>query len=693
MKKIKRVKLSPELAKYLNWPIFLSVLLVLMVPAMFLVDREAGLISAVFVFAYIVMAVYIYFTKRRYILNGILEYAADYGQIQKQFLKELFLPYAVLDMQGHMLWGNDEFRQIIENSKAAKRKISNIFPELKPEVFPTDPMDVEISLVFHERNYRAVLRRIQAEEFFQEAGQFQSAQAMQAPPKPAEELNTLLVLCLYDETEIMECKRHIEEDSMIVGLLYIDNYEESLESVDEVRRSLLAALIDRKINKYMQNMDGIIKKIEKDKYIAVFKRKYLQQMQEQRFSLLDEVRSINIGNEVAVTISMGIGVYQENYQRAYEYARAAIDLALGRGGDQAVVKEGEKIQYYGGKNVTVEKTTRVKARVKAHALKELITAKERVVIMGHSIADVDSFGSAIGIYRISKTLGKQAHIVIGDVTSSLRPVMGWFREDHEYEDDMILDDEEAMELVDNNTLLVVVDVNRPSYTQCPQLLNQTKTIVILDHHRRTEEAIENAVLSYIEPYASSACEMVAEILQYVDEDLKLRTAEAEAMYAGMMIDTNNFFNKTGVRTFEAAAYLRRNGVDITKIRKAFRQDMEEYRIRAEAIQKTEIFLDQFAMTDCDAKNAQSPTVLGAQVANELMDIDKIKASFVFTEYNGKIYISARSIDEVNVQLVMEKLGGGGHASIAGAQIKDISALEARTKVKEILVKMIEDKEI
>lgn len=691
MKKIKRVKLSPELAKYLNWPILMSVLLVLMVPVLFMADREAGIISAIFVFGYILIAAWVYLVKRRYILSGILDYAADYGQIQKQFLKELFLPYAVLDMQGHMLWGNDEFRQIIENGKAAKRNISNIFPELTMEVFPKDLMDVEVSLVFHERNYRAVLRKIQAEEFFQDAQQGSSL--LQAPPKLAEDLNTLLILCLYDETEIVECKRHIQEDSMIVGLIYIDNYEESLESVDEVRRSLLAALIERKINKYMQNMDGIIKKMEKDKYITIFKQKYLAQIQEMRFSILDEVRSINIGNEIAITISIGIGVYRESYQRAYEYARAAIDLALGRGGDQAVIKEGEKIQYYGGKNVTVEKTTRVKARVKAHALKELITAKERVVIMGHSIADVDSFGSAIGIYRISKTLGKQAHIVIGDVTSSLCPIMGWFREDHEYESDMILDDEEAMDLVDNNTLLVVVDVNRPSYTQCPQLLKQTKTIVILDHHRKTEEAIENAVLSYIEPYASSACEMVAEILQYVDEDLKLRTAEAEAMYAGMMIDTNNFYNKTGVRTFEAAAYLRRNGVDITKIRKAFRQDMEEYRIRAAAIQKTEIFMDQFAMSDCDAKNAQSPTVLGAQVANELMDIDKIKASFVFTEYNGKIYISARSIDEVNVQLVMEKLGGGGHASIAGAQMKGCSALEARAKVKEVLVKMVEDGDI
>jgi c-di-AMP phosphodiesterase-like protein len=663
-----------------------------MVPFLFMADKKAGILCAAFVAVYIAAAIFIYALRRRRILNGILEYAADYGQIQKKFLKELFLPYAVLDTQGHMLWGNDEFRRIIENVKAAERNINNIFPELTAAVFPKDQMDVEVSIVFKERNYRAVIRKIQAEEFLNDNA-IQKAEVVQAPPKLAEDLNTLVVVCLYDETDIVECRRQIQEERMIVALIYIDNYEESLDSVDEVRRSLLAALIDRKINKYMQNMDGIIKKLEKDKYIAIFKQKYLIQMQENRFSLLDEVRSIDIGNDIAITISIGVGIYQESYLRAYEYARAAIDLALGRGGDQAVVKESEKIQYYGGKNVTVEKSTRVKARVKAHALRELIGAKERVVIMGHSIADVDSFGSAIGIYRISKTLGKKAHIVLGDVTSSVRPIMKWFQEDHEYEDDMILDDEEAMELVDNNTLLVVVDVNRPSYTQCPQLLKQTRTIVILDHHRKTEEAVENAVLSYIEPYASSACEMVAEILQYVDEGLRLRTAEAEAMYAGMMIDTNNFFTKTGVRTFEAAAFLRRNGVDITKIRKVFRQDIEEYRIKAAAIQKTEIFMEEFAMSDCEAKSSQSPTVLGAQVANELMDIDRIKASFVFTEYNNKIYISARSIDEVNVQLVMEKLGGGGHASVAGAQLKGCTPGEARERVKEVLVQMIQDKEI
>lgn len=685
-----KVKCPSGIAKHLNWPVWLSLLIFLAVPVMFMADQDAGIISLCFALFYVAVSMIIFMSRRQQLLEAVLGYAADYGQAQKQFLKELFLPYAVLDTQGHLLWGNDEFREIIVNARAAKRNISNIFPELTRAAFPTDQLDQELLVTYNERHYRVVLRLVQAEEYDYSsiAEEEDSVEAAATDNKDA-----LVLMCLYDETSIVQCRKQIEEDRMIVGLLYIDNYEESLESVDEVRRSLLAALIDRRINKYMQGIDGIIKKIEKDKYIFIFKNKYLPSMQENRFSLLDEVRSIDIGNEIAITISIGIGIYGAGYTRAYEYARAAIDLALGRGGDQVVIKDGEKIQYYGGKNVTVEKNTRVKARVKAHALKELIAGKERVVIMGHSIADVDSFGSAVGVYRICKTLGKRAYIVLGEVTSSLLPILKWFQEDHEYEEDMILTDDQAMEVVDQNTLLVVVDVNRPSYTQCPPLLEQTRTVVILDHHRKTEENIANAVLAYIEPYASSACEMVAEVLQYVDEGLKLRTIEAEAMYAGMMIDTQNFFNKTGVRTFEAAAFLRRHGVDITKLRKAFRQDMKEYKIRAAAIQKTEIFMDCFAMTDCDAGHAKSPTVLGAQIANELMDINNIKASFVFTEHNGKIYISARAIDELNVQVVMEKLGGGGHASIAGAQLKDVTVQEAREKVKGVLLDMVENNEL
>ena len=366
-----------------------------------------------------------------------------------------------------------------------------------------------------------------------------------------------------------------------------------------------------------------------------------------------------------------------------------MDLALGRGGDQAVIKNGDNVTYYGGKSVQVEKKTRVKARVKAHALRELMETRDRVLIMGHSIGDVDSFGAAIGIYRIAKTLGKKANIVINEVTTSVRPIINRFLNDADYEDDMFLNSEQALEIVDPNILLVVVDVNRASYTECPELIMQTRTVVVLDHHRQVGDGIERAVLSYIEPYASSTCEMVTEILQYVDDNLKLRQVEADAMYSGIVIDSNNFLTKTGVRTFEAAAFLRRCGADITRVRKIFRSNRLEYKLRAEAVHDMEIYMDHYAITECKAEGVDSPTILGAQVANELLNISDVKASFVLTEYNQKIYISARSIDELNVQLVMEQLGGGGHLSVAGAQLKDVTMEQGKQMVRDVLKQMVE----
>lgn len=679
-----RFKVSRALRAYLRWPIILSLLLIGMNICIYMIDRKAGLVAIGFVLLYIIAALLVYFFNRPGIMGDLVRYAADYGQVQKQLLKEMALPYAVLDCEGRLLWGNNEFLDIIEKEKAAQRSITNIFPEITKEVLPSDMQDRVVNVVRNQNYYRIIMRKIVAVDLSGES--LWEEQEDQA----ALDANSLIALYIHDETENRTLARENYEQKMITGLLYIDNYEEALESIDEVRRSLLIALIDRKINKYMQSMDAIIKKLEKDKYIFMVKQKYLAQLQNNRFSILEEVRAVNIGNEMSVTISMGLGVNTDSYQTSYEYARAAIDLALGRGGDQAVIKDGERLLYYGGKSIQVEKSTRVKARVKAHALKEFVEAKDKVVIMGHSIGDVDSFGAAVGIYRIAKTLNKKAHIVINEVTSSVRPLMARFLNNPDYEEDMFLKSEQAVAVVDNNTLLVIVDVNRPSYTECRELLNLTKTIVILDHHRQTGEAIENAVLSYIEPYASSSCEMVAEILQYIGEGLKLRQAEADAMYSGVMIDTNNFLTKTGVRTFEAAAFLRRSGADVTRIRKAFRSGMDEYKVKAAAITATEVYLDHFAITVCSSEGVNSPTILGAQVANELLNITNIKASFVLTEFNNKIYVSARSIDEVNVQIIMERLGGGGHMSVAGVQLVNCTLTEAINQVKATLSKMIQE---
>ncbi|SET08555.1 DHH family phosphoesterase [[Clostridium] polysaccharolyticum] len=678
-------KLRGSLKSYLRLPLMLSVLLIIMDLSIFCVDREAGLLMTGYVIVYLVISVSIFFYKNAKINSDLVDFALSYGQVQKQLVKEMALPYAILDSEGRLLWGNDEFMSIIEHESSARRNIANVLPGIHQEAFPRDAQDEEVNITYQDADYRVIMRRIIV-------GDFEESEDYLVD-NISEGQNILIAMYMFDETEKNAYMKENKDQRMIAGLVYIDNYEEALESIDEVRRSLLIALIDRKINKYFQNIDALVKKLEKDKYLLIFKQKYLNELQASRFSLLDEVKAVNIGNDMAVTISIGLGVNGENYARSYEFARAAIDLALGRGGDQAVVKEGEKIVYYGGKSVQMQKTTRVKARVKAHALKELVEAKDKVVIMGHSIGDVDSFGAAIGIYRIAKTLGKKANIVINDVTKTVRPILKRFTEVADYESDMFVNGLQAKEIVDANTLLVVVDVNRPSYTECPELLGLTKTIVVFDHHRQTGESIENAVLSYIEPYASSTCEMVAEMLQYIGDGLRLRSIESDALYSGIIIDTDNFQTKTGVRTFEAAAFLRRNGADITKIRKSLRSDVDEYQVRAAAVRDVEVYLDVFAITGCNAQNTESPTVVGAQVANELLNINNIKASFVLTEFAGKVYISARSIDEVNVQIIMEQLGGGGHMSVAGAQLVNVSVEEARDILKETLDKMKKEGEL
>ena len=503
----------------------------------------------------------------------------------------------------------------------------------------------------------------------------------------------LIVAYFFDETALKIALREIDDQSLAVGLIYLDNYDEALESVEEVRRSLLIALIDRKVNKYIGAVDGIAKKLEKDKYLVIMRKKSVVQLRESKFDLLEDVKTVNIGNEMAVTLSIGIGVDGLTYAQNYEFARNAIDLALGRGGDQAIVKTPETVTYFGGKSQQVEKNTRVKARVKAQALREIITGKDRVIIMGHRLADVDSFGSAIGIYRIAKTLEKKAHIVINDVSSSVQPFVQLFKDNPEYEEDMIIGSTAAMELSGSNSVLVVVDVDKPSITECPELLKTCKAIVVLDHHRRGSETIENATLSYVEAYASSACEMVSEILQYIGDNIKIKPDEADCMYSGIMIDTNNFMTKTGVRTFEAAAFLRRNGADVTRVRKLFREDAAVYKTRADAVSQAEIYKHTYAISVCNSEDLQSPTIVGAQAANELLNIKGIKASFVLTEYQGLIYVSARSIDEVNVQIIMERLGGGGHMNVAGCQMEDISIPEAIGILKKTLDTMIQEGDI
>ena len=676
----RRVNLKGRLSRYFNAPIYLGLVLVLANILIYFVNWPSGIVLTGALIIYFIFVLMLYFNNRTILMNEMVSFATEYGQIQKGLLRELDLPYAILDEDGKIIWTNAAFEQVIHKEKGYNKSITSIFPSLTRSVLPTeDETEIRLEIDFEDSNYSVLMKRVELEAI--------------ADGSMADLSSALIALYLFDETAVKLAIREVDNQSLVLGFIYLDNYEEALESVEDVRRSLLIALIDRKVNKYIAAVDGICSKIEKDKYLIILRKQALMLLEENHFDLLSDVKTVNIGNEMAITLSIGIGLDGLSYTQNYEFAKNALDMALGRGGDQAVVRTPDNTAYYGGKSQQIEKNTRVRARVKAQALKEILATREQVFIMGHRLGDIDSFGSAVGIYRIAKEMNREAHIVLNEMTTSLRPIAALFKDNPEYEADMILTSAQATERVGENAALVVVDVNRPSITECPELLRLCKSVVVLDHHRQGTETIEDATLSYIEAYASSACEMVSEILQYIDLNIRIRTEEADAMYAGIVIDTNNFVSKTGVRTFEAAAFLRRNGADVTRVRKLFREDAAEYKAKADAVSQAEIYRGAYAISVCSGADVQSPTVIGAQAANELLNIIGVRASFVLTEYAGQIFVSARSIDEVNVQVIMERMGGGGHMNIAGCQMEEMTIPEAIGVLKHTLDQMIEEGEL
>ena len=668
-----------KLSVFFKIPLLLGLFLAAITVLVYFIDWPVGVILTVFLVIYFIFTLYMYLNNSEILRREMLNFATSYAQMQGELLKSFDVPYALLDDTGKIEWINDAFAAAVHKDTDYRRSITTIFPTVRRESFPADGKDIRIQVEFEGSSYMAQIKKLDMTDLLP------SNTMLDEKARKGE----LYSLFLIDNTAARLAIQEVDDQSMVVGFVYIDNYEEAVDTLEDVRKSLLVALIDRKVTKYFASIDGICSKMEKDKYLIVMRKKALRQLEEDHFDLLEDAKTVKIGNEMAITLSIGIGLDGLSYAQNYEFARNAIDLALGRGGDQAVVKNSENVTYYGGKSRQVEKSTRVKARVKAQALKEIINSRDTVFIMGHRLGDPDSFGAALGIYRIARTLNRKAYIVINERTISLRQVLSLFEKNENYDKDMIIDSIHAMEYVTDNSALVVVDVNKPSITECPELLKKCKSIVVLDHHRQGKEVIENATLSYVEPYASSACEMVSEILQYTGENIKVRPEEADAIYGGIVVDTNNFTNRTGVRTFEAAAFLRRCGADVTRVRKLLRDDVVSYRAKADAVSHAQIYLDAYAISVCSADDAQSPTVVGAQAANDLLNIKGVKASFVLTRYQNEIFISARSIDEVNVQLIMEKMGGGGHLNVAGCQLENTSIEEAIETLKATISKMTE----
>ncbi|MDY2627327.1 MAG: DHH family phosphoesterase [Lachnospiraceae bacterium] len=654
------------------WLSFLLLLFLLMNIIIWAISIRAGIILLAFTVIVLGPLLWLCIYRRGDIRRALITDNLDQSQVQYQLMKELPFPYALVDGKGKVFWVNDAFNRICPVEAARFRNIHSLFPELKNADL-SDLTEKEYHVTYKEQHFRLSFYRI-----------------LTPPGMEESEDSSLFAMCMTDETEIIRMDQEIKEQRMVVGMAYLDNYEEIVGQVEEVRLGLIIAHIDRKVTKYFSQMGGIVKKIERDKYFLALPQKNVETMKEDKFYILDEIRDMKIGNDQHITMSIGLGMGEGSYETRYEYSRTAVEMALGRGGDQVAIKSGDDIEYIGGSAQTVSRTTRVKARVKAHALKELLMNNDNVLIMAHKMPDLDAIGASVGVYRIATSQGKRVHIVLNEISSSIRPVVDRLSAAAGAGVNMFINGEAAEEMMSDNTLLIIVDTNRGSYTECPELLEMSSSVVVIDHHRRSNDSITHAVLDYVEPYASSACEMVVEILQYIGDNIRMKVDEADAMYAGIVMDTNNFMNKTGVRTFEAAAFLRRGGADTVRVRKLFRDNMEEYKARAEAVRRAEIYLGKFALSTCPSEGLESPTIAGAQAANELLDIKGVEASIVLTAYNDKIYLSARSIDSVNVQIIMERLGGGGHGTMAGAQMTGCTVDEAMEYVKVTLHDMTEE---
>ena len=488
----------------------------------------------------------------------------------------------------------------------------------------------------------------------------------------------MIILYFIDDTENIKLQKEYKNSKSCVGIIMIDNYEETMQRLDAAEKPQIIAEIDKEMYDWANKSNGVLIKSDRDRYVFLFEQRYLEDIKEDKFSILDKIKEIDTKEKVQFTLSIAISNEGSTDKEKYKSARSAMDVVLGRGGDQAVIRENEIYKFFGGRVEEVEKRTKVKARVVAHALENLIKDANKVMVMGHTNPDMDSIGSCLGIYRLAKSLDTNAYIVCSDNAPSLEAFRKSLDKEPEYED-VIINKEVALENIDEDTVLVVVDTHKVNYVDSPELLERAKKIVVVDHHRRSTDFIENATLMFQEVYASSAAELVTELLQYAEVKVDLKTIEAESLYAGIMMDTKNFTFKTGVRTFEAAAYLRRCGVDIIRVKKWFQSDLASFNIIADIVKKAEIVTDGIAVSTYD-EVTKDANLICAKAADELLTISDITASFVLGNNGEKICISGRSIGDINVQVILEKLGGGGHITLAGAQVENMTMEEAKQEL-------------
>ncbi len=599
-------------------------------------------------------------------IEGLTE---GFDSATKHAILNLPIPLTMVEVNGSISWYNPKFSEMINKKGLLNKNISEIIPNFDIDDVMNSQEDMSIEVTIHDRYYKVLYNIVRSSRKNDNIQRY------------------IIMLYWIDITNFATLKEKYNNEKINMALIQIDNYDDVKNSTDETNRPIVLAEIDKKINTLAYRINGMIRKYENDKYIIVFEHRYLQYLEAKKFDILDDVRELDQGNTISPTLSIGVGVNGKNPSQLYEYASASMDIALGRGGDQAVVKKIDKLSFYGGKSKAVEKRTKVKARVISHALRQLIDQADNILIMGHKVADMDSFGAAIGVFRAAHSREKEAFIVLEGVNPSIKNIYEKIENEHPEYLNHIISPEKAEQIASKSSLCVVVDSHRPSFVESEKLLEIVDKVVIIDHHRRGADFIDNPVLIYLEPYASSTCELVSEILSYMGDKLKVEKFEAEALLAGISVDTKNFTFKTGVRTFEAASFLRRAGADTTTVRQFFQDDLDLFISKAEVVKNARIIENNIAISRLESDREDS-MLIAAQAADDLLNIRGITASFVLALNEGQIRISGRSLGDMNVQVILERLGGGGHLTIAGAQLDDVDINQAESmlenEIKEYL---------
>ena len=594
----------------------------------------------------------------------------DIDETTKKAIMNLPIPLCILEFDGNISWYNKKFYDMTESPDLLGENIDNIVKNINLRKVLNENKEMYTEVSYKDREYTVVYNVIKNEQ--------------------NKQVKYLMMLYWIDKTDYLALAQKYEEEKNIIMLIQVDGYDEVLKSANEEKRPLISVELERILYGLETSLQAAVKRTSKDKYIVITNQKGLSKLQENKFAILDTIRDIDYGNTLPVTISIGVGRDGDSIYENIKLAAGALDLALGRGGDQAIVKTKDKFEFYGGKSKAVEKTTKVKSRLIGHALKEIVSQSETIYIMGHKYPDLDAMGAAVGIYDICKSLKKETYIVLDSINESIDEFVSRLRRNQYYKD-LFISKEDAIKNCTRDTLVVVVDTHRPSYTECEELLEISKKIAVIDHHRKGVESIQDTVLAFHEIYVSSTCEMVTEVVQYLEDDVKINKLTAEGLLAGISLDTKFFAFKTGVRTFEAASYLKKVGADTTEVKKLFRSNVEDFKTKAEIISNTRI-IDNRICISYSKTQFENINVVIAQAADELLTVKKIEASFVLGEKDGTIFVSARSLGKINVHVLMEKLGGGGHMDIAGAQLEGVSIKEAYIKVHEIIEEYLREEE-